>query len=39
MTTSHIVGLFALESIGGVLFGLGLGFVGFLMLHGRQLSS
>ncbi len=34
MTTSHIVGLFALESIGGVLFGLGLGFVGFLMLHG-----
>ena len=34
MTTSHIVGLFALESIGGVLFGLGLGFIGFLMLRG-----
>ena len=34
MTTSHIVGLFAVESIGGVLFGLGLGFIGFFMLRG-----
>lgn len=33
-TTSHIVGLFALESFGGVLFGLGLGYLGFLMLSG-----
>ena len=34
ITTSHVLGLFALESIGGVLFGLGLGFLGFLMLKG-----
>lgn len=34
MTASHIVGLFALELLGGVFFGLGLGFVGFLMLRG-----
>jgi len=34
MTASHVVGLFALESLGGVFFGLGLGFVGFLMLRG-----
>ena len=34
VTTSHVVGLFAVESIGGILFGLGLGFVGFLMLRG-----
>ena len=34
MTTSHVVGLFALESIGGVFFGLGLGFIGFFMLRG-----
>lgn len=34
MTTTHVVGLFALESIGGVLFGLGLGFVGYIMLRG-----
>ena len=33
-TTSHIIGLFALESFGGILFGLGLGYVGFLMLSG-----
>ncbi len=34
VTTSHVVKLFALESIGGVLFGLGLGFLGFFMLRG-----
>ena len=34
ITTSHVVGLFAIEAFGGVLFGLGLGFVGFLMLRG-----
>ena len=34
MTASHVVGLFALETLGGVFFGLGLGFVGFLMLRG-----
>jgi len=34
MTASHVVGLFALELLGGVFFGLGLGFVGFLMLRG-----
>jgi len=34
MTASHIVGLFALELLGGVFFGLGLGFGGFLMLRG-----
>ena len=33
-TTSHIIGLFALESFGGILFGLGLGYLGFLMLSG-----
>ena len=34
ITTSHVVGLFAIEAFGGVLFGLGLGYVGFLMLRG-----
>ncbi len=34
MAASHVVGLFALETLGGVFFGLGLGFVGFLMLRG-----
>ena len=33
-TTSQVVGLFALEFFGGLLFGLGLGYLGFIMLNG-----
>lgn len=33
-TTTHIIGLFSLEFFGGVLFGLGLGYLGFIMLSG-----
>lgn len=32
--TSQILGLFALEFFGGLLFGLGLGYLGFIMLSG-----
>jgi CPA1 family monovalent cation:H+ antiporter len=34
VTASHVVTLFAIESLGGVFFGLGLGFLGFFMLRG-----
>ena len=34
MTTSHVLTLFSVEAIGGVFFGLGLGFLGFFMLRG-----
>ena len=34
MTTSHVIKLFSVEAIGGVFFGLGLGFLGFFMLRG-----
>ena len=34
VSTTSILSLFALESIGGILFGLGLGFLGFFMLRG-----
>lgn len=33
-STSSVLSLFAIEFIGGVLFGLGLGFLGFFMLRG-----
>jgi len=33
ITTSSIISLFAIESIGGIMFGLGLGFLGFYMLR------
>ena len=33
ITTTHVIGLFAIESFGGVLFGLGLGYAGFLLLR------
>jgi len=34
MSASHVVELFAVEALGGVFFGLGLGFLGFFMLKG-----
>jgi len=34
MTTMHVVKLFSVEAIGGIFFGLGLGFLGFFMLRG-----
>ncbi len=34
MTTYHVIKLFSVEAIGGVFFGLGLGYLGFLMLRG-----
>ena len=34
MTTTHVIKLFSVEAIGGVFFGLGLGFLGFFMLRG-----
>ena len=34
MTASHVIKLFSVEAIGGVFFGLGLGFLGFFMLRG-----
>ena len=34
VSTSSVLSLFAIESIGGILFGLGLGFLGFFMLRG-----
>ena len=34
VTATHIVSLFAIEALGGVFFGLGLGFLGFFMLKG-----
>ena len=34
MTTSHVIMLFTVETIGGIFFGLGLGFLGFFMLRG-----
>ena len=34
MTTFNVIQLFSVEAIGGVFFGLGLGFLGFFMLRG-----
>ncbi len=34
MSASHVVELFAVEALGGVFFGLGLGYLGFFMLKG-----
>ncbi len=34
LSTSSVVSLFAIEAIGGIMFGLGLGFLGFFMLRG-----
>ncbi len=34
VSTSSVLSLFAIESIGGIMFGLGLGFLGFFMLRG-----
>ena len=34
VTTTNVLSLFAIEAIGGLLFGLGLGFLGFFMLRG-----
>ena len=34
MTTTHVIKLFSVEALGGVFFGLGLGFLGFFMLRG-----
>lgn len=34
MTATHVVKLFSIEALGGVFFGLGLGFLGFFMLKG-----
>ena len=33
VSTAGVISLFAIESIGGILFGLGLGFLGFFMLR------
>ena len=34
MTATHVIKLFSVEALGGVFFGLGLGFLGFFMLRG-----
>ena len=34
MTTTQVIKLFSVEALGGVTFGLGLGFLGFFMLRG-----
>ncbi len=34
MTATHVIKLFSVEALGGVTFGLGLGFLGFFMLRG-----
>ena len=34
MTAAHVIQLFSVEAIGGIFFGLGLGFLGFFMLRG-----
>jgi CPA1 family monovalent cation:H+ antiporter len=34
MTATHVIKLFSIEALGGVFFGLGLGFLGFFMLRG-----
>ena len=34
VSAMHVINLFAIEALGGVFFGLGLGFLGFFMLRG-----
>lgn len=34
VTATHVIKLFSIEALGGVFFGLGLGFLGFFMLRG-----
>jgi CPA1 family monovalent cation:H+ antiporter len=34
MTATHVIKLFSVEALGGVFFGLGLGFLGYFMLRG-----